>query len=127
MRLRKLIQSPVAGGTSRPAFALFTIEPMEVTVRKLILASVLAIAGTAVVVEPTQAQFLFSPFGGYNGDFFGGFGGFPPPYRHYYNRDYYGDQYYAEQYRPYYRYHHRHYYRHYRHHRHHHHRHYYHY
>lgn len=87
-------------GTIRPAFALFTIEPMEVTVRKLILASVLAFATTAAVISPTQAQFLFSPFGGY----YGGFGGFPFPYR--YSDDYYGGPYY-EPYRPYYRYHHR--------------------
>ena len=56
--------------------------------RKLILASVLAFATTAAVTSPSQAQFLFSPFGGY----YGGFGGFPFPYR--YSDDYYGDPYY---------------------------------
>lgn len=107
-------------------------EPMEVTVRKLILASVLAFATTAAVTSPTQAQFLFSPFGGY----YGGYGDFPLPYRHYYSRDYYGDPYYDPYYapyRPYYRYHHRYYHRyyyphryHYRHHYYYHHRHYHH-
>ncbi|MER8373913.1 hypothetical protein [Mesorhizobium sp. M1406] len=101
-------------GTSRPASALFAIETMEVTVRKLIFASVLAFATTAAVTSPTQAQFLFSPFGGY----YGGFGSFGRPlYRPYY----YDDPYYAVPYRPFYRYHHRHYYRYY--HRHYHHRH----
>lgn len=110
-------------GTSQPAFALFNLELMEVTVRKLILASVLALAATAAVTSPTKAQFLFSPFGG----FFGGFGGPPFPYRPYYNpyyNPYYGPYYgsYYQPYRPYFRYHHRYYHRYYYPHRYHHHR-----
>ena len=76
--------------------------------RKLVLATMIAFAATAAVTAPTQAQIIFQPFGGDegDGDYYDGYGdGYYVPQRQYDTQDYYGDQYYREPYRRYHRYH----------------------